>query len=66
MRGASPPTCTSAKGILTQPSQLTFALWFLRSNISVLLPLWALIVMFVMWWTKGRDPEGRHFRRSHV
>ncbi len=46
-----------SKGILTEPSKLTFALWFLRSNISVLLPLWALIVMFVFWWTKGRDPK---------
>ena len=46
-----------SKGILTEPGKLTFALWFLRSNISVLLPLWALIVMFVFWWTKGRDPK---------
>jgi uncharacterized membrane protein len=46
-----------SKGILTEPTKLTFALWFVRSNISVLLPLWALIVMFVFWWTKGRDPK---------
>ena len=45
------------KGILTQPSQLTFALWFLRSNVIVLLPLWAFVVMFFFWWTKGRDPK---------
>ncbi|MFZ0794427.1 MAG: DUF2207 domain-containing protein [Candidatus Korobacteraceae bacterium] len=45
------------KGVLTEPSKLTFALWFLRSNIVVLLPLWALLVMFVFWWTKGRDPK---------
>ena len=45
------------KGVLTQPSQLTFAIWFLRSNIVVLLPLWALVVMFFFWWTKGRDPK---------
>lgn len=45
------------KGILTQPSRLTFALWFIRSNPIVLLPFWALIVMFFFWWTKGRDPK---------
>src|SRR5271166_1318769 len=45
------------KGVLTEPSKLTFALWFLRSNIVVLLPLWAFIVMFFLWWTKGRDPH---------
>jgi uncharacterized membrane protein len=46
-----------SKGVLTQPSQLTFAMWFLRSNTIVLLPLWAFIVMFFLWWTKGRDPK---------
>jgi uncharacterized membrane protein len=46
-----------SKGVLTQPSKLTFAVWFLKSNVVVLLPLWALIVMFFFWWTKGRDPK---------
>jgi uncharacterized membrane protein len=46
-----------SKGVLSEPSKLTFALWFLRSNTIVLLPLWALIVMFFFWWTKGRDPK---------
>ncbi len=32
-------------------------MWFLRSNPIVLLPLWAFIVMFAFWWTKGRDPK---------
>jgi len=45
------------KGVLTQPSRLTQAIWFLRSNIIVLLPLWAFIVMLSFWWTKGRDPK---------
>src|SRR5271166_1840181 len=45
------------KGVLTQPSRLTQAIWFLRSNVIVLLPLWAFIVMFVFWYTKGRDPK---------
>ena len=46
-----------SKGVLTQPSKLTFAVWFLKSNVIVLLPLWALVVMFFFWWTKGRDPK---------
>ena len=45
------------KGVLTQPSKLTQAIWFLRSNFIVLLPVWAFIVMFFFWWTKGRDPK---------
>jgi uncharacterized membrane protein len=45
------------KGVLTEPSKLTFAIWFVRSNLIVLLPLWAFIVMFFFWWTKGRDPK---------
>jgi len=45
------------KGVLAQPSKLTQAIWFLRSNIIVLLPLWAFIVMFFLWWTRGRDPK---------
>jgi uncharacterized membrane protein len=46
-----------SKGVLTQPSKLTQAMWFLRSNIVVLLPLWAFLVMFFLWWSKGRDPK---------
>ena len=46
-----------SKGILNEPSSLTFALWFIRSNTIVLLPLWTLMVMFFFWWTKGRDPK---------
>ena len=46
-----------SKSVLNEPSKLTFAMWFIRSNTIVLLPLWALIVMFFFWWTKGRDPK---------
>jgi len=46
-----------SKGVLNEPSKLTVALWFIRSNAIVLLPLWAFIVMFFFWWTKGRDPK---------
>ena len=46
-----------SKGVLVEPSGFTKAMWFLRSNPVVLLPLWALVVMFFFWWTKGRDPK---------
>ena len=46
-----------SKNVLNEPSKLTFAVWFIRGNAIVLLPLWALIVMFFFWWTKGRDPS---------
>jgi uncharacterized membrane protein len=45
------------KGVLTQPSQQAQALWFLRSNSIVLLPLWTFLVVFFFWWTKGREPK---------
>jgi uncharacterized membrane protein len=46
-----------SKGVLNQPTSLTFAIWFIRSNAIVLLPLWTFVVMFFFWWTKGRDPK---------
>jgi len=45
------------KGVLTQPGKWTQAAWFLRSNPIVFLPPWAFVVMFFLWWTKGRDPS---------
>jgi uncharacterized membrane protein len=45
------------KGILDQPSAFTRAGWFIRSNSIVLLPVFAFVVMFTMWWYKGRDPQ---------
>jgi uncharacterized membrane protein len=46
-----------SKGVLIQPSKWTQSWWFLQSNTILLLPLWAFIVMFFLWWTKGRDPK---------
>src|ERR1035437_3986655 len=57
MRGGLTADVYISKGVLTQPSKGTQALWFLRSNPIVLLPLWAFVVMFFFWWTKGRDPK---------
>ena len=57
MRGGLTADVYISKGVLTQPSKGTQAMWFLRSNPIVLLPLWAFVVMFFFWWTKGRDPH---------
>ena len=57
MRGGLTADVYISKGVLTQPSKGTQAMWFLRSNPIVLLPLWAFVVMFFFWWTKGRDPK---------
>jgi len=45
------------KGILKQPGLLTRIGWFLAGNLIVLLPVFAFVVMFGMWWLKGRDPD---------
>jgi uncharacterized membrane protein len=45
------------KGILKEPSAFTRAGWFLRSNGIILLPIFSFLVMFTMWWYKGRDPD---------
>jgi hypothetical protein len=45
------------KGVLNAPSEFTRALWFLGSNPIIFLPIFAFIVMFFLWWTRGRDPQ---------
>lgn len=45
------------KGLLESPSDFTRALWFLRSNPIIFLPLFGFVVMFTLWWQKGRDPK---------
>jgi uncharacterized membrane protein len=45
------------QGILHKPGPLTQIAWFLSGNPVVTLPLWALVVMFLLWWFKGRDPD---------
>src|SRR5579872_3622926 len=57
MRGGLTSDIYIPKGILQQPGPLTRASWFLRSNPLVLLPPWAVVVMFCLWWFKGRDPN---------
>jgi uncharacterized membrane protein len=57
MRGGLTIDIYVPKGILQEPGPLTRAAWFLRSNPLVLLPPWAFVVMFCLWWFKGRDPN---------
>jgi uncharacterized membrane protein len=57
MRGGLTIDVYIPKGALTEPSALTRALWWLRSNAIILMPLLALAVMFPLWWYKGRDPH---------
>ncbi len=45
------------EGILHPPSTLTKVGRFIRSNPVLTLPLWACLVMFSLWWYKGRDPK---------
>ena len=45
------------KGVLQQPSPLTYGWWFVKSNPALLIPLWTLLVMYAMWWRFGRDPD---------
>lgn len=57
MRGGLTIDIFVPKGMLSEPSALTRAFWFLKSNIVLLVPLWVFAVMFTVWWFKGRDPD---------
>jgi uncharacterized membrane protein len=45
------------KGVLKEPSAFTRLGWFISSNPGVFLPVWAFVVMFSLWYWKGRDPD---------
>jgi uncharacterized membrane protein len=47
------------KGLIKEPSSLTLIARFLRSNWPLFLPLVVFLVMFRLWWTRGRDPRLR-------
>ena len=57
MRGGMTIDVYIPKGILTPPGSLTKLLWFIGSNAVVFLPLVTLVVMFILWWYAGRDPD---------
>ena len=57
MRGGLTVDVYIPKGLLHEPGSLTKLGWFVRSNPVVFVPLWTLVVMFTIWWLKGRDPD---------
>ena len=47
------------KGYVREPTAADLAVRFLRSNWPLFLPLLTFLVMFYLWWTRGRDPRLR-------
>ncbi len=47
------------KDIVTKPGFAQQLLWFATDNWPVIIPLLVLLVMFFLWYTRGRDPKGR-------
>ena len=47
------------KGFVHQPTAGQQIALFLRSNWPLVVPLFAFVVMFYLWWTHGRDPRRR-------
>jgi uncharacterized membrane protein YgcG len=47
------------KGFVRPPSAIEQAMFFIRSNWPLLLPVAAFFLMFYLWWTRGRDPRLR-------
>lgn len=51
------------KGILREPTLIEGIISFFQDNIRYLIaglfPIFALVVMFYLWYTRGRDPKGR-------
>lgn len=47
------------KGIVHEPSSIERSTLFLRSNWPLVLPIFAFVGMFWLWWTRGRDPRLR-------
>ena len=45
------------KGMLEEPGLLTRISWFIASNPVVLVPLVTFVVMFLLWYWRGRDPD---------
>ncbi len=45
------------KGIITEPSSLSKALWFVWDNWAVVLPFATFFVLLNLWRNRGKDPE---------
>ena len=57
MRGGLTVDVYVPKGLLEPPSAMTRAVWFIKGNPGVFLPVWAFIVMYLFWRWKGKDPD---------
>ncbi|MGA7625203.1 MAG: DUF2207 domain-containing protein [Candidatus Acidiferrales bacterium] len=44
------------KGFVHPPTASTQFMRFLKSNLPLIIPMIAFLVMFWLWWTRGRDP----------
>ncbi len=47
------------KGIIKEPSSLQKASWFIHDNWFYSLPIVTLFVISFLWYSSGRDPEGK-------
>ncbi len=47
------------KGTLTKPSWFKNALNVIWDNKIIFLPIAVFVILFYLWWEKGRDPRGR-------
>jgi uncharacterized membrane protein YgcG len=47
------------KGFVHEPTAAGKVALFFRSNWALFLPILAFVVMFYLWWTRGRDPRLR-------
>jgi uncharacterized membrane protein YgcG len=57
MRGGMTIDVYIPKGILKEPGGITKLFWFIGGNPAVFLPPVTFVVMFVLWWYAGRDPD---------
>lgn len=57
MRGGLTIDVYIPKSVLNEPGAITRAIWFIRGNPGIFIPLWAFAVMFLFWRYKGRDPD---------
>jgi hypothetical protein len=47
------------KGFVHEPTGAEKFLRVLRSNLALLIPVGVFVIMFYLWWTRGRDPRMR-------
>jgi hypothetical protein len=47
------------KGFVHEATAFDKAVLFIRSNWVLAIPVLAFVVMFYLWWTRGRDPQRR-------